>query len=134
MTYKERADYARLYIGCECEVMFEDANGKFTIKRKGIMSWSHEEDCEWIIYTPEPEDYQLDIDFEEWDYRWKLILRPPESITADEIIELEKIAPSIEKEKNTISFYAKRTAWLLKHQFDLFNLIGTEIAINKETI
>lgn len=76
-----------LYIGQPVKVWLEDENGKFTIEREGTLSWNHEEGHEWVIYHLLSTD---PLDFDGWDFRFKLLLRPLSSMTEEEFQEFAK--------------------------------------------
>lgn len=79
-----------LYLGQPVKVLFEDEHGKYTVERAGTLSWNHDEDREWIIYQPLPGD-----DFEDVDFKFKLVLRRLSSMTKQDI-DLGEFIPDFE--------------------------------------
>jgi len=66
---------------------------------------------------------------------FKPILRKLSDMTEEESYELEMIGHELIINKvSTNEFHAARTAYLLSHHFDLFNLIESGQAIDKETL
>lgn len=102
-----------LYLGQPVKVLFEDEHGKYTVERAGTLSWNHDEDREWIIYQPLPGD-----DFEDVDFKFKLVLRRLSSMTEEEIKNLFHYDKIVSQYKD-ISF-----------QRELFNDVLTGITIN----
>lgn len=134
------------YLGQPVRVWFEDENGKFTVERKGTLSWNHEEDSEWIKYQLEISD-EYDA-FESTDFIFKLCLRRLSSMTDDELKEfvnqpsftehyckkkLREIGSSIYGLYNFLGFYGSQNSmpWLFSKGFDLFNLIDSGQAIEQ---
>ena len=113
-----------LYFGQPVKVYFEDDYGKFTIERKGTLSWSQEhDDCYYVLYETDQND-----DFEGCDFDWKLILRPLSDMTEEEKNEYLLIGTD---SSTRFEHNARRTQYLLSKGFDLFGLIDAGLAIDK---
>jgi hypothetical protein len=139
---KHIKNYLHLYLNQPIVIWFEDKDGKFTLERNGKLSWNHEEDCEYVLYTLEDTDDAEAFEFT--DYRFKLLLRPLSDITDEEVEDLDQIGFSLtypngylragdgNKYQNISIFgVSEAVKYLLSKGFDIFDLIDAGLAINK---
>ena len=115
---KDIKDYLHLYLGCE--VLIEKSCYNF-VHSYGI----HKGD----VKTLHPSLLFL-IDTNNKDIIYKPILRPPSDIKQEEKTELNKIYNEWE-DLSPAELEANRAVYMLKQQFDLFNLIPEGLAIDK---
>lgn len=116
-----------LYFGQPVQVLFEDEYGRYTVERKGTLSWSQEhDDFTYILYELENNDF-----FDECDFEWRLILRPLSDMTEE---EYHHTAFCVSKEPNDFMREANNTNYLLKQGFDLFGLHEAGLCLYKEDL
>jgi hypothetical protein len=134
-----------LYLGQPVKVWFADEHGRMTIECEGRLSWNHEEDTEWIIYSPLPTD-ELDA-FEDTDFEFKLLLRPLSDMTEEEAkcwydfrgryqitnpkCAIENVYRGLYSEGHNGMQVAELTRHLLSKGFDIFDLIPAGLAIDR---
>lgn len=140
-----------LYLGCPVKAWFEEEHGKYTVERKGKLSWNHENDEPWVIYQLDSSD-EHDA-FEETEFDFKLILRKLSSMTEEEALhcynfcwahniedylKIEHIFACLDIEdvnysSGSVVGNSLMFLWCLKNGFDLFQLIDSGLAIDRDS-
>lgn len=115
MESKKIEDYLHLYLGAE--IYYPET------KEKSVVSWTHLLDL-----------WDSENKGEEWNPSFVLVLRNLSDMTEEEKKEYKNFGHATGTRHGDIELQAKRTAYLLSNHFDLFSLIPSGLAIDKNTL